>query len=169
MKPKAHHFEIRISTAGLSNELSAWWFLKVMCGLLLVTNQLLSMGGIDIPYSIAAPLPLSQLLVLFGGAIFLTHFCLLKRENRRLNQPAHLVTDDGLFPWIRHPMYAGEMMLDIGLGSFALHPASLAVLALALFALYKQAQHEDRSLSRHFGNEFNDWAQHTGLLVPHVR
>ena len=129
---------------------------------MLVANQLLALNGILFPFSFALPLPLSQLLVLAGGGIFFSHFHLLKREIHRLPKTKHLVTHEGFFPWIRHPMYSGEMMLDIGLASFALHPVSLAVLAAALFALYKQAQHEDRFLCRHFGNEFHDWEGHTG-------
>ena len=66
-------------------------------------------------------------------------------------------------------MYLGEMMLDIGLASFALHPVSMIILLLALTALYKQAQHEDRYLSRHFGDDFLEWKAHTWLVIPYVR
>jgi protein-S-isoprenylcysteine O-methyltransferase Ste14 len=169
MKPpdKPHTFNIRINTP--SSDLSLWWLLKVICGLLLVTNQVFSMKGGVLPYSFALPLLLSQLLVFIGGGLFLIHFYLLKRVNRRFDRPAQLITEKGLFPWIRHPMYFGEMMLDIGLASFALHPVSVAVLLLALTALYKQALHEDRYLSRHFGDDFLEWEAHTWLVIPFVR
>ena len=100
------------------NDISAWWSLKVICGLLLVANQAAYFAfGLPAPI-FSIPIALSQVLVISGAVIFFTHFTILKRANPLLNRPGRLVQNKGLFRWIRHPMYMGEMLLDLGLASF---------------------------------------------------
>lgn len=149
------------------NDISVWWSLKVICGLLLVSNQAVYFSFSYPEILLPVPILLSQLLVISGAAVFFTHFILLKKANPLLNQPDHLVQNQGLFKRIRHPMYLGEMILDVGLASFCLHPLSLCILATALLALYRQAVHEDHLLGDRFGIVFTEWKEHTGLLLPH--
>ena len=148
------------------NDISTWWSLKVICGLLLVANQAAYFAfGLPAPI-ISIPIILSQVLVISGAVIFFTHFIILKRANPLLNRPGRLVQNKGLFRWIRHPMYLGEILLDIGLASFCFNPLSILVLVAALIVLVKQALHEDHLLSDRFGMPFENWAHHSSLIFP---
>ncbi len=138
-----------------------WWRIKVACGAALIAvlaAHYLGPGGADL-----VPRLLAQTLVVGGGLITLFHHRLIRRAGRNAGGAA-LVTRGGLFHWIRHPMYTGDLLLYTGLALLAPGIASGAFLALGAFALYKQAQVEDDYLLAHHGDLFRDWQARTRLL-----
>ncbi len=145
-----------------------WWLVKVVCNLVLLS-------GVFIHYLtdwylplLAAQYAVALGLVLGGGVVFLYHYYLIKRENNRLDVPGNLVTRGGLFTVIRHPMYFGEMFMFLGYVLMAPIAISLLCLPVAVFALVKQAQAEDRFLSRVHTERHACWCQSTRLLVPGI-
>lgn len=146
-----------------------WWKIKVVCGLLLIlgvfdryifhlTGQLFSMAPI-----------IPQCMVVLGGAISLTHYFFIKKQNSDISRPSALITRPGFFPWVRHPMYLGDMILYLGLYLLSPGYGTSVALVLSLVALYRQARVEDDYLLALFGGEFTDWVHRTGRVVPRIR
>jgi protein-S-isoprenylcysteine O-methyltransferase Ste14 len=146
----------------------AWWALKVAMGTILIVllaeRYLLVQG----PAISAPPRLLGQVLVVVGGAIALGHYALLKRRNHYLSRPCELITEPGLYRYLRHPMYLGDLFVFGGLTMLAPGPISLACLAIGVYAVYRQSRVEDRYMVQRFGSAQELWAARTGLLLPRL-
>ncbi|GEM_PF-1922053 len=145
------------------------WGVKVILGLALIAHfivvTLVPSSG---PTQELLSYPVFLGLVLVGGTINLGHYILLERHLHR-EAGAGIITDRGLFRWIRHPMYLGDAILYL---AFALYPASLVtavIYPVALVALWRQSQHEDHQLAAQFPEEHAEWHQQTGLWWPFSR
>jgi len=143
-----------------------WWTVKVLAGTILV-------GGVveryllgAIPGWSAPSLALGQVLVVAGALVTLGHYVLMKRRIRNLSSPAELITDAGLFRYVRHPMYTGDLVTYTGLTLLAPGVLSLPVLVVALYALRRQARIEDRHMADTFGEQHARWRERTALLIP---
>ncbi len=139
----------------------SWWRVKVACGALLIINLVVHFLGPAGAESV--PRLLAQTVAIGGGVITIFHHFLIRRARRTRPAPA-LVTQGGLFNWIRHPMYTGDLLLYTGLTLLAPTAVSAALLALGILALYKQARVEDAHLLALHGDAFRDWQARTRLL-----
>lgn len=142
-----------------------WWYAKLFLSLLVLgfamRGILLGEGG---------PLPLvGQAMALLGGTLNLWHYAILRRRARSLARPVALVTAGGLFRWVRHPMYLGDLMLAAGLGWLSWSPITWILILLYLVSIMGTAREEDRCLALVFGDEFRRWQDTTGLLLPPAR
>lgn len=148
-----------------------WWLVKVIAGCLLLALvadyylfSLMPLGWkLTLPF---IPRWLAQGVVCLGGLLNLHHYLILKRQNTNIAQPSCLITDQGLFSYIRHPMYLGDLILYVGL--LLLAPSYLAVIVFlfAYYALYRQACVEDEYLAGRFPVQFGRWYGMTKLLFP---
>jgi len=79
-----------------------------------------------------------------------------------------LITD-GVYLHIRHPMYAGYLLLGIGqvlcLANWLAGPAFLGL--YGLFYLQRVQKEEEMMLAK-FGEEYRRYMQHTGRLIPRL-
>jgi protein-S-isoprenylcysteine O-methyltransferase Ste14 len=144
-----------------------WWSLKLVSGTALIAE--LFLGVIyHLPSAFLFPVLVSQLLVLFGGAISLIHYGKLKRNTADISRPNSLEKSFGLFRQVRHPMYLGDSISYAGL--FLLFPNVISglILALGLLALCKQAEVEDEFITQQFPNSFGQWKGKTKLIIPIV-
>ncbi len=148
---------------------TTWWYIKVICGFLLIYGifDRYIFHYLDLWFTL--PTIISQALVITGGGITIYHYYLLKKQNPGLSEPATLVHQDGLFRFIRHPMYFGDMILYLGLLTFSANAVTLFLLILGYLGLFKQAQVEDDYLKSRFGKQFSAWGQKTNLLIPFIR
>ncbi|WP_156493107.1 hypothetical protein, partial [Oleiphilus sp. HI0125] len=89
--------------------MSYWWLTKLTCSILLIASIIISAFTSWLPDINTSDSLAGRILVLVGGAIFLSHYWLIKRDNKRLEEMEYLVTQTALFKRIRHPMYFGEM------------------------------------------------------------
>lgn len=90
-----------------------------------------------------------------------------EQANFAFENTARLVAD-GLYGYIRHPLYASLLLLTWGL--FWKHPA-LATLPAALLgslALVATARVEERENLRTFGEHYRDYMRRTRMFVPFV-
>jgi len=75
----------------------------------------------------------------------------------------------GPYRFVRHPAYAGYILITLGL---ALGYSSLMGLAAILFfllpALMYRIRVEDQLLAEHFGGQFKDYASRTNRLIPGI-
>ena len=140
------------------------WSLKVVVGLALIAYAI--EGAFH--GRLAADIRGGQALVLIGATLSLVHYGLLKLENPRLAEPVVLVTDGGLFRWVRHPMYLGDALVLGGLALLRPTPLALGLLTVGVVALVVTAHREDDALRERFGPAFLDWRARTSALVPFV-
>jgi len=140
------------------------WWLKVGLELLLLGAWIL--GSLSDP---ARHTPiLGTLLILSGGALQVVHYGILKRRSPRLEPPRALVTRGGLFPWVRHPMYLGDLILLLGLGIALTTPWAAGLTAVGMGSVVMLARHEDRRLARRFPEPHRSWSRRAGLLGPRL-
>ena len=143
-----------------------WWNIKVLCGLLLIAALFVRYLTDWFTPLFVVPNSVPLALVLLGGSVFLYHYYLIKRRNQLLDQADHLVTNGGLFPYVRHPMYLGDIFMFTGFTLLAPFVATLCVLVLAIYALVRQAVAEDRYLSQLHMTQHESWIKSTKLLLP---
>ena len=145
-----------------------WWNIKFLCGLLLSASLFVRYLTDWFAPLFVVPNGVPLALVLPGGSVFLYHYYLIKRQNGLLDQADRLVTKGGLFPYLRHPMYLGDIFMFTGFTLLAPCVATLCVLALAIYALVRQAIAEDRYLSQLHDKQHGSWCKSTGLLFPAI-
>lgn len=81
---------------------------------------------------------------------------------------AHL-SRGGPYRYIRHPMYAGLLLIILGLLIAAGSPIAWAWgVVLAVF-FWLKSRWEDRALQRAYGSEWQAWAERTGAFIPRRR
>lgn len=146
---------------------SLWWLIKVLCGLALVAWAVATALGWTPPVPrVAVPLLVAQVTVIVGALVHVVHYGILKRRAGPLEHPDHLVTDAGLFRFVRHPMYLGDLICYAGLAALAGDAIALSLLAVGTVALVAQARHEDAALRTLFPQTFEAWHVRTRLLLP---
>ncbi|MEE4296898.1 MAG: hypothetical protein V2J20_09840 [Wenzhouxiangella sp.] len=144
------------------------WCLKVLIGFGLIGHfAVLSFRPDSLPALFSLSYPLFLTLVLAGGGIAIWHHWIMKRARRLAAGQPVLVRSGGLFTRIRHPIYLGDAVLY---AAFAVYPAtavSLGLLAVALWALHRQAGREDSEMAETFGEQHAAWRARTGRFWLH--
>lgn len=151
------------------NQLYIWWIIKVVCGVLLITSIFDRFFFHNFHYHHNIPIFISQLLVVLGAFISIYHYNILKSTNQNITKPTKLIVKKGLFPYIRHPMYFGDIISYFGFFSFSVNWVTAVILPISYVALFKQARDEDANLEKLFGYEFCVWADQSKLLVPFIK
>lgn len=145
----------------LGGGISPFWVAKVVLSLCLV--------GWAVAGLVAQPgrTPFAgQALAVAGATVSLLHYLILKRRAGALGAPATLVTTGGLFRWIRHPMYLGDLALGAGCAMLGPHPGGWLLWVLFAAVTTGAARAEDAMTMRRFGAGFAGWKARTGLLLP---
>ena len=76
-----------------------------------------------------------------------------------------LVTD-GIYAYIRHPQYAGFMLMTLGL---LVHWATLPLLIMwpiLTFLYYRLAKREEKEMEKEFGNQYLEYKRTTSMFIP---
>lgn len=147
-----------------AERVSPSWALKVVLGLALMAQTFVAVSAPALmPTLFRIPYPLFLALVLAGGGTALLHSAWLKHAGDAL------VTGQGLYRFVRHPMYLGDAFVYAG---FALYPATvpgMVAYGIALIALMRLSDGEDSALAARHGGSHAQWRSRTGRLVPHLR
>ncbi|MCK5679986.1 isoprenylcysteine carboxylmethyltransferase family protein [bacterium] len=134
------------------------------------------------PYWFVEPFRPMQLLswLLLGCSIFMIiqSFSTLKRlggqadrvempENHLFENTAKMV-EDGLYRYIRHPMYSS--LLFLGWGAFLKHITLLNIVLIFLLSMFVfiVARVEERENVHFFGPAYASYMQRTKLFIPHL-
>lgn len=109
----------------------------------------------------------SLLLSLFG--IFLVGFAVLQLRNSLSAFPtptdhSKLITN-GLFKYVRHPIYTGIMLSCLGFGLFSQSIWRLLVTALLYILFFFKAKYEENKLKAKFA-DYQSYSQKTGRFLP---
>jgi len=147
---------------------TVWWQVKVMCGVLLIANFIV--GRLFVPDQTLLALAdiFPQTLVIAGGAIFIWHFVLVRKQNPSIDQPSILICRDGLFRFIRHPMYFSDVVIYAGFALLHCNLPALGGFVLAVVALVRQARVEDRYMAGIFPKAHARWQSRSSLLFPGI-
>lgn len=135
----------------------SWWG---KTGGTLALSLWVMLGSIDLSWRYALAIPFA----LGGGALNLWHYRLLKAVGNA-EAPDRLMTKGGLWPWIRHPMYFGELLLMTGL-TLMIGLAATPVWLVSIVCLVTLAKVEDAAMARRFPEMHAAWSKRSGLIVP---
>lgn len=147
---------------------------------LLAFLAILALVPLNIPYWFQAPWSPRQLVswaLLFGSIYPVVHGLVLLRRRGRPSAPdpasgllafentSSLVTD-GIYRFIRHPMYASLLYLAWGTALKSPSPLALALALAASAALVATAKTEETENLARFGPAYGDYMRTTRLFVP---
>jgi len=72
----------------------------------------------------------------------------------------------GIYSYIRHPIYTGDVLLILGL-ELALNSWLVLIAVPLAFVVFKQTLAEEVILSQAFPN-YNDYSRHTKMFIPFI-
>ena len=102
-------------------------------------------------------------LCMFGAALMIAADA---QKYFTLRLKPGLITD-GVHRWIRHPNYAGEMLIYASLALMVWHPFPALVLAWVWLGVFApNMAHKEASLSRHPG--WAEYRKHSWWIIPFV-
>ncbi len=83
--------------------------------------------------------------------------------------PEHQLVRRGLYAWLRHPAYTGQLIFMLGVGVALGRPSTVAVVFLpALAVMIYRIRIEERVLLSHFGDQYRSYASQTWRLLPGI-
>lgn len=143
-----------------------WWKIKVGFGLFLIAY--ITWASLYGGHTVLIPVlyELALAVIIFGVAIHLYHYCILKKNNPQLQHPDQLITQGGFFSLIRHPMYLGDVIFYGGLMMIHADLPALALFAAGSFAVMRQVEVEEKELARQFEKEYTAWEEKTARILP---
>jgi len=81
----------------------------------------------------------------------------------------HQLIKDGLYRHIRHPSYLGLLVLALGNGIALANWISLLLcIALPAIGILRRTKVEEKELSDHFGEQYQDYRKNTWRLIPYL-
>jgi protein-S-isoprenylcysteine O-methyltransferase Ste14 len=116
-------------------------------------------------------LGLGLAIVLAGAALRDWAIVSLGRYFRRAVtiEPGQRIVRRGPYRVLRHPSYAGLLLIFAGFGLTFGSWVSAAVVLLIVFAgMLPRIHVEEHALARAFGPEYDDYARSTARILPHV-
>lgn len=81
----------------------------------------------------------------------------------------HNLVTHGPYRWVRHPLYTVGFLLFTGLSLMAANWFIFTTLILGSFVLIERTSKEEELLTERFGDEYRDYADHTGRFLPRFR
>jgi protein-S-isoprenylcysteine O-methyltransferase len=115
---------------------------------------------------------LAGLLLLVAGAAIRMHAIRILGKtftSRVTILQGQALIRDGLYRFVRHPSYLGEIVILIGFGALMANGVSLVAAPLfATVALLLRIRLEERALAEHFGQAYEDYRRGTWRLLPPI-
>lgn len=117
-------------------------------------------------------LNLSGLIWLFVtvplGVVFFAFGVYLVRKSEAVvfSNEEGKVIDAGVYGWVRHPMYLGELLILLGFTVATLSVLSLVVWVVYFVFLDRMAAYEEKDLTRILGQQYIDYRKRVSKWVP---
>lgn len=111
------------------------------------------------------------LVILAGASIRIQAICTLARQftSRVTMLQHHALIREGVYRYVRHPSYLGQILILAGLGALLANGVSLVAAPLfTTIALLRRIQVEERAMAEHFGQAYEDYRRATWRLLPPV-
>jgi len=84
-------------------------------------------------------------------------------------QEDHKLITSGPYSYVRHPMYLGLFIYNIGLMMISLDVLVILFFAFINWVNYRRIPREEEMLIQEFGDEYLEYIKRTGGLLPHLR
>jgi protein-S-isoprenylcysteine O-methyltransferase Ste14 len=76
------------------------------------------------------------------------------------------VIDTGVYGWVRHPMYLGELLILLGFSIATLSILSFIVWVIFFVFLDRMASYEEKDLTRILGQQYTDYQERVYKWIP---
>ncbi|KAF9055419.1 ICMT-domain-containing protein [Hymenopellis radicata] len=88
-------------------------------------------------------------------------------EHRKRN--AHVLVTNGIYAWFRHPSYAGFYYWALGTQLVLQNPVTFCVFLVLLWRFfYYRTRAEEKLLVKFFGDEYVNYRNRVGTMIPFV-
>jgi protein-S-isoprenylcysteine O-methyltransferase Ste14 len=105
-------------------------------------------------------------LILGGGLINLLGLLTLRRAFTIMSEARELITN-GLFRYVRHPLYTGHFILFFGSLLLRLHSYTIAMYAFFVFGQIVRAKIEENKLESAFP-DYAAYKKRAGMFFPKI-
>ena len=100
--------------------------------------------------------------IIHGGRAF-THAIQTYRRN------GHVLVQDGIYKYIRHPGYLGFFIFAVGTQIFLKNPISIIVFIIVLWKFFAdRIPHEEYYLIKMFGDQYKEYRDRTPTYLPFI-
>lgn len=96
------------------------------------------------------------------------NFPSLQSTKKLLIVEEHRLITDGLFKYIRHPLYIGRILLSLGVGLFCSSIYGLILISIGLAFIIPRIQIEEKMLIDKFGYAYREYQKKTKKLIPYI-
>ena len=79
------------------------------------------------------------------------------------------VIREGVFGWVRHPIYLGEILLYAGFLMLSLSIAAMVIWLAGIVFLHTISRYEERLLLARFGEEYAHYMREVPMWIPRLR
>jgi protein-S-isoprenylcysteine O-methyltransferase Ste14 len=109
-------------------------------------------------------------LIITGIVIRLVAIATLKKNysGRLRIREDHTLIKNGIYHWIRHPVYLGLIITYIGVPVLLSSVLGFLVMLLIIPLLIHRIKLEERMLIERFGAEYEEYAEHSRKLIPYI-
>ena len=126
-------------------------------------------------FQLNAPVIIGIILLVIGGtlrmisrrALMKAGFGLVNSSRLQIVENQRLVTN-GVYNYIRHPLYLGEINRNLGFAILLSSLYGLAVMFLGNIFLLFRIEIEERMLIDEFGDEYEEYRKKTNKLFPYI-
>ena len=81
----------------------------------------------------------------------------------------HKLAEKGPFKFIRHPQYLSQILVDLGGGFATLSYILIPIAIVQIPILVMRASFEEKLLSKHFKEEFEQYKKYRGFMLPFIK
>jgi methyltransferase len=81
----------------------------------------------------------------------------------------HKLAEKGPFKFIRHPQYLSQILVDLGGGFATLSYILIPIAIVQIPILVIRASFEEKLLSKHFKEEFEQYKKSRGFMLPFIK
>lgn len=109
-------------------------------------------------------------LFVIGLVIYVfSRFTLRKYFSEKLLiKPGHKLITKGIYNFIRHPIYLGEILLYISVPIIFSSIYGLIIAIVIIYLILYRIKFEEKLLISRFGQEYLDYSQRTKKLIPFI-
>ena len=139
--------------------------IAIVIGNIFANVNLLAMGGANTRFLIGT------IVIWLGWALRFWSVQTLGKFFRTtvMIQKKHVVIESGPYRILRHPSYAGGLMLVTGVGIGMGNWIGLALMEIIAFAGFNiRIALEEKTLVHSLGREYQDYMKHTKKLIPFI-
>jgi protein-S-isoprenylcysteine O-methyltransferase Ste14 len=110
------------------------------------------------------------LSVPIGIVSFITGVYLVRKsESVVFSNQEGKVIDTGVYGWVRHPMYLGELLILLGFSIATLSILSFVVWIVFFIFIDRMATYEEKDLNRMLGQQFINYQRKVSKWLPYKR